>query len=607
MSNQILKRDKVSKKVRERSITESLLLLFPLLLTVTVLPLIVKMHEYNTELSKYDWFSKGSTYFDFFLYYKQWFFVGLCSLMVIIMIGRAITLKEKLKYHKVLLPLFLYTLLTLISTLFSDYRSTGFLGGFEQFENVFTIIGYALVVYYSYMVITSETELKLLINSVAIGALILGVIGTFQAFGMDFFNSEFGKSVIVAKGHSPSSLNIVFGEGRVYSTLYNPNYVGVYTSIMIPLFTVMLFFGKRLYEYILYGLVVITCAISMFGSQSKAGIISIGFAFLIAIIMLRKIIWKKWKIFIPIAISFIGVFIIVNFINNNIYLNTIMKVFKLTTNKIVTLNAIETFDENVQITYKENKLYVSEDSEGDIILTDENNSVIPYNVVEQREDAYLIQVNDIRFQEILIINHLTGDFCFSLYINGQYWSFSNSAVPGTYTYYNRYGNFTPIETANSSVFNGKEAFASSRGYIWSRTFPILKDYLILGSGADSFVFVFPQYDYVGFYNYGYQGTLISKPHSLFLQVGVQSGLLALFMLLSFFVLYIVHSFRIYFHNPFQSISSIIGLGVFTSIISFLVSGISNDSSISVSPVFWVIVGIGFVCNIIEKRKEKLIF
>lgn len=602
MSNQIRKHNKLLSTKRERSITESLLLLFPLLITVIFLPLIVKMHTYDTPLSKYDWFSAASTYYDFFLYYKQWFFVVLCSLMALILISYAIITKEKIKFSRDLLPLLIYAFMSLLSTLFSDYRSISFSGNFEQFENIFCILGYVLVVYYAFIMISSETELKLLINAIAIGALILGIFGTFQAFGMDFFNTPFGKSTIAEKGTDPNTLGMAFGEGRVYATLYNPNYVGVYTAIMIPLFTIMLFFSKKVYEYVLYGLVLITSAISMFGSQSKSGIISIVLAFVIAVIMLRKVIIKKWKLFLPIAAVLVGSFIFINIINNNEYINAIVNAFTTTGSNNITLNSIETTNDNVQVTYKDNTMYVSENENGDIILCDTNESVIPYDVVNEKDGAYLLQINDTRFYEIVIVNYTNADFDFSLYINEVPWSFSKTAVPGTYTYYNRYGNFSPIKTAESSIFTGHESFASYRGYIWSRTIPLLKKYIILGAGVDTFINVFPQYDYVGYYNHSYMSTIISKPHNLYLQVGVHSGVLALLMFLSFFVIYIIQSFKLYFKNSLTSTSSIIGLSIFISIISFLISGLSNDSSTSVSPVFWVIVGIGFVCNQFERKK-----
>ena len=67
-------------------------------------------------------------------------------------------------------------------------------------------------------------------------------------------------------------------------------------------------------------------------------------------------------------------------------------------------------------------------------------------------------------------------------------------------------------------FKGKEKLGSMRAYIWSRSIPMLKDNLILGSGPDTFVYRFPQNDLIGlYYAYGTPNTIVDKPHNLYLQ------------------------------------------------------------------------------------------
>ena len=587
--------------VVERSIAESILLLFPILLIVIVLPLIVKMKTYDPNLAAYDWFADQHAAYDFFLYYKQWFFVGVCGLIVLIIAIRAFIDKKTLKFNKTFIPLFLYALLALLSTLFSKYRSFGFSGSFEQFENVFCLIGYVLVAYYTYLVIQSEAELKLVINAVAIGALCIGIIGTFQAFGMDFFNSQFGRELITERGIDPSSLNMTFEEGRVYATLYNPNYVGVYTTIMIPLFTIMLFFSKHISEYVLYSLVVITSAISMFGSQSKAGIICIGVAFIVALFFLRKVLLKKKALALAVvAILGLGFFMI-NFLNNNAYINAIINAFDSISTP-PNLTGITTTDDYISIEYSNNTLYAKISEDGDLILYDENDSVVGYNTVASEADGSVMQINDERFYQIVPIVYYNNIDDVSFYIDGYYFTFSTKIKEGTYLYYNRYGKYSPIITVDSGLFKGHERFASNRGFIWGRTIPLLKDNIILGSGADSFIHAFPQYDYVNYINYGYPAEIISKPHNLFLQVGVQTGVFSLICMLVFLVIYILQSCKVYYNNNFSSTSAQIGLSIFIAVIGFLISAISNDSSISVSPVFWVLLGTGFVANLLTKQQ-----
>ena len=89
------------------------------------------------------------------------------------------------------------------------------------------------------------------------------------------------------------------------------------------------------------------------------------------------------------------------------------------------------------------------------------------------------------------------------------------------------GKLTDIGEAEAIGFKRKESFASGRGYIWSRTFPLLKKALFIGYGPDTIIYEFPQNDIVGKLNYGAIWTIISKPHSWYLQTAFGSGVLSL--------------------------------------------------------------------------------
>lgn len=582
-----------------RSNFESILLLSPIFLIVTVLPLIVKMKTYDPRLSTYDWFSAQEEFNDFFLYYKQWFFVGICWLIFLIIVTRAFIDKKLLKFNKTFIPLLLYTITAILSTLLSEYRSFGFSGSFEQFENLFCLIGYGLVVYYIYLIIQSEAEQKLVITSVALGALCVGIVGTCQAFGLDYINSQYLRQLIGVESTNIDPLRTVFGEGRVYATLFNPNYVGVYTATMIPLFTTMLFFSKHIKEYVLYTLVVVTSAISMFGSQSKAGIISIVVALLIAIIFLRKIILRK-KIIALALISLLAIgFVTINHINNNAYVNAIVNIFKSDSKSNIRLTSINTSDQNISIEYAGNTMYAELFNDGTFVLYDDNHITIPYYIAVTQEGSNFLQIDDLRFTDIVpILSNNATELTF--YIEGRYFTFISKEISGEYLYYNRYGKFSPLRTIDSGLFKNHEALATNRGFIWGRTIPLLKDNILLGSGADSFMFAYPQYDYVNFINYGFESTLITKPHSFYLQTSVQTGFLSLLSLLVFFGIYLIQSFKLYYHNNFLTLSSKIGLSIFISISSYLISCLTNDSNITVAPTFWVLLGIGLVANLQEK-------
>ncbi len=591
--------------VVERSRLCSKLLLLPLMLIVSLIPIIVKMHTFSTNLTGYDWAPNQKYAVDFFLYYKQWCFVIISSVLIIIIGLRGVFDKKTLKFTKIFYPLFTYGTLSLISTIISKYRLFGFSGYIEQFENVFCIIGYVLVIYYCYLIIESEYELRLLINALAVGALLVGIFGTFQFLGFDYFNNKLFQSFIFQTGTDMSTLDFTFESNRVYSTLFNPNYVGVYFSLLIPLFTSLLFFSSKLYQYFLYSAVILTSSICLLGSQSKTGLLSIIFSVILLVIFLRKKLIRLWYIVIPIATLVVLSLSLYNLAMNNKLINSINNAFNIAKVEMPDLSLVNTSDQGVDITYKNNLLRISLNADHNLILSDSNNNIVEYIICDSIDSTgILVQPQDLRFSDILIANYVNDsaiDFC--LFIKDDVLPFSTKAVPNTYTFYNQFEKFSPFLTAKSIDFRGYERFGTNRGFIWSRTIPLISNYILLGSGADSFAFAYPQYDYVYLKHFGFNNSIVSKPHNLYLQISIQSGLLSLIAFLSFFIIYIVQSLKLYFKCSFNDFKAQIGISTLIAIISFLFTGLSNDSSITVSPVFYTVVGIGIAANTMVKKSQ----
>ena len=146
------------------------------------------------------------------------------------------------------------------------------------------------------------------------------------------------------------------------------------------------------------------------------------------------------------------------------------------------------------------------------------------------------------------------------------------------------------------IFSDYERAFSGRGYIWSVSIPLLKKHFFLGSGADTFVMTYPQQDYLRLWRNGFSEQVMSKPHSLYLQVGVQNGVIALIGMVAFFVMYLLNSVRLYINTRFENFYEQAGVAVMLAVLGFAVMGISNDSSVTVSPVFWAIAGLGVYLN-----------
>ena len=114
--------------------------------------------------------------------------------------------------------------------------------------------------------------------------------------------------------------------------------------------------------------------------------------------------------------------------------------------------------------------------------------------------------------------------------------FMFSEVDGKLSMVDRFG--TPVDLnvpVESFGFKGVERLGSNRGYIYSRSIPLLKHNIILGAGADNFVLEFPQQDIKSKLEFlGDPYVIIDKPHNMFLQMGINDGCIALLVMICTF-------------------------------------------------------------------------
>ncbi|MHB8065560.1 MAG: O-antigen ligase family protein, partial [Ruminiclostridium sp.] len=179
---------------------------------------------------------------------------------------------------------------------------------------------------------------------------------------------------------------------------------------------------------------------------------------------------------------------------------------------------------------------------------------------------------------------------------------------GSFKFLNQASKPVDIVKAPSYGFKGYEEWASTRGYIWSRSIPLLKDTVLLGHGPDTYAIYFPQNDFSGkLQHLNMTYILVDKPHNMYLQIAINTGVVSLIAFLVFVLWYISSSFSLYFKpKKNDSFYYMAGSACVLSVIGFLVAGLANDSNVNISPIFWIMLGIGFACNRLYK-KELLVF
>lgn len=153
-----------------------------------------------------------------------------------------------------------------------------------------------------------------------------------------------------------------------------------------------------------------------------------------------------------------------------------------------------------------------------------------------------------------------------------------------------------VETKMDEVFLFKEDAMSGRGHIWNNTIPLLSKHILMGSGANTYALEYPQNDYVYRIRMGMQRNLDVKAHCWYLQQWVENGLIAMLLLCLFFGWYCVRSIRIYRRADIHQSIFWLGLGIWTSVMTYLVVGLTNDSNVGTAPVFWCLLGLGMAVN-----------
>jgi len=609
IKDQNLKKNKDNQKHNKTKINysmqnTSIWLLLPVILVTSVLPFITKLKEYNANLSGFPWFTYNDTYTDFFLYYKQKFFLIIVFAMAVIVIFKAYLDKRNIVYSHILIPLGVYAALALISSIVSKYRKYSFAGVHEHFESVFVLLGYCLIVYYCLQVIKTEEDVRLIVNCFVISILVMALLGLTQYIGKDFFATNLGKKLILPRSHwgSMNDLQFNFEKHRVYMTFYNPNYVGSYSAMAVSFITVLaVLTRKNKWMIPIYILADIGIFICLIGSKSKTGIIALVVASIFTLVILSKKLIKYFYFTVPMLLLVVSVVVLFNKANDNILLNSIKQATVFNKSE-PPLKEIITGDDEVIIKYNEEELHVKyfagNDFYGNFVLTDANNMPV---IMEFDYNNGDYTIKDDRFPNFKLGFAKYEDIpLFYVTIDNYNWYFTNQTDDGTYYYMNNYGKLDKIIKAPYALFSGYEGYASGRGYIWSRTIPLLKKYFILGSGADTFMMVFPQQDYVGLYNYGYGDQLLTKPHNMYLQMGVQTGVLSLIAFLVFYAMYFISSLKLYIKGKFKSYYAQVGVAVLVASLSYIILGIANDSSLTVAPVFWSLIGLGIVVNKLAK-------
>lgn len=573
--------------------------IIPIIILMGIVPLIVRMKKVSYPYFNFIWSSNNKTGYDIFAYYKSMTILFICGFLLIRLLY--LYLKHRIDFKNKYIALLLVSgFLILLSYAFSEHQYVASFGFKDRYEGTYILLSYIVISLYILIEYQSVEEINSTLKYSMIFIAIIGFIGLGQYFKFDIFQQVWGK-LILAPNDKVDDLVFKSQLGRVYMTLYNPNYVGSYFVLIGPLIANFFINTRRKWKEIIFFLIYIALVFSLAGSQSRGGFLGalLGLIVLSSLNMFfnKKIDNSRKRLKIILTM----VTFLVIFLNHGNNINRVNTMFDDTDEKLA-IQEIYTLDEKVYIKYNNQEYFIME----------ENNNFIIYNgILENYRNKKIILerkfIETPNWIDINPINMEDGDHTFIISIEDKIkLPFANTE--DGMRYINRKAYYTELRKVPAIDVNKREGMGSGRVYIWSRSIPLLKDTIFIGNGADTYALLFPQTDYIGkFKGFGdykkLSETIVDKPHNLYLQLGINIGIVSLIIYLAINILLIIDLINVlkkgkYSEKAIPFISIIIGYGI---------TMLFNDSTVVVSTIYWSIIGLAMALIKLNQKHNSINF
>lgn len=594
-----------------------------LFIIVAIIPVICKLSQVEVSSEEYNVIRSGSTVNDVFAYSKSVLLLTMGVIVTMFMTFQILGedgFKINFKSKPVILA-GIYILLVLVSSVFSKYHHTSFFGVAERYEGFFMWLCYMIFMIVAMAFASDKDRLNFILWAFIASGLFVGIIGVLQFAGYNIFATEWFSKLVMGKAYNGVPMKIKFDS--VFATLYNPNCAGMYFGMMFSATAVIAVLmpikNKFKWVFAFIALILLVCAI---GSNSVGGLMGlmagIGFTAVVCICYYIFVIKSKKAIGLTVGGVLAAVIGIVILFNSNAVIIQKVRIITDALKNGQALTESASFYEDVQVDGMLGKV-ITKDGEYAIDYAKEatqfmHNGVVLNPTSEEPMSngsgtKYVFNEPSIQWNLYLYNVESKNIFVASLIgadAQGTETAFLFGESNGKLAMLDKFANPIDINTpVESWGFKGVERLGSNRGYIWSRSIPLLKHNIFVGSGTDTFVFEFPQQDVRSKLNYlGNPYVIIDKPHNMFLQIGINSGIISLLVILALFALYIVQTIKKVFSDKSQALNAI-RLGIMAGVVAYNVAGLTTDSVVTVAPVFWILLGTGFGANVINSNKESI--
>ena len=617
---------------RETKLWQDIVLLLPVLFGLCIVPMIVLTHDYTIDFTQFEWFNKAPStgQIDSFGYSKS---------VALTIVGIATVFffcyyywKQINKYHmtstaffanldkKIAILLGIHLIMVIISSVTSKYSELAYSGGgYTQWQTMWVLLAYGILFFYTYAWVTSARKINILIYGLIIHTALMSFIGFMQSIDQNPLLWDWVQKIIT-KYSTLTGISFKAGYSSVVMTFPNPNYTGTYIALTLPIVVMFIFLKVSDKKWIsvsckLIGVLIAAGFIkSLIGSGSTAAGMTLAFVSVVVIVLLiinyfdpqNKIWWISLA-----GILILGIVSIFAILQTN-YAKTAIE--KLKNGSVDTRNLISIVNETptrLKVNFRNGESFdlditIPEESNATFTITDSSGKNIPLTYDNGLE---LYTPNDPRFNMLTLESKRyamdTGIHdAFTLCDTPNQISFTFVYDNNEWKYYTPYGKLIKLKEVEHFGFKNSENMANRRGYIWSRTIPLMKTYWFKGIGPNAFIIAFPNADFVGSKRGGGSTLLVDKPHNTFLQTYIQTGGISAISYAALCIIYMLQSLRLLWRKKLTNNLSKIAFGLFTASLSYTIVGLTNDAIVGVQSSYWILLGLGFAVNRMLKIQKS---
>lgn len=581
---------------------------------------------------------------DIALYSKEIAIAAFAAVAILFFIGeRIFTDRPEPLNRKIIksirLPLILVGVIFVFETLsliFSEYADIAFIGVHTEYEGYLALVSYLVVFMFGFYYMRKDDCISFLKTAIIVLSVIIGVLCIVEISYKALLEFRFVQHLISPQEYYElaESIQNLYFDGQSALLFNNPGFLGGFAALILPVDLALVFDSKNVRQRVESLIATAMMGIAIYGSASKAGMLS-----LLVSVPLCIIFGCRGKVKRVLILTAIAVVCAAAFIGGTLLIRSFFH--DSVTGEISESTLVAEEMESRGELYRLDK---AELSDGELTFTSGENTFVCSVDIDRFVNYMITDVDPTRFTDCIIFSDgekKLSDMEVSFYDNDRVnihlkgvspcddrFKMITVATEGQMVYF-CFGYDGPVQFAMTekgfmSFIQGEEledhipqpkitglesfyGFATGRGYIWIQSLPILAECLLIGKGCGNFPFNFVQNELVGLINTnGSSKYVIDRPHNRYLQTAIANGLPALICTLALFIYVIVAGLKMIAKEERER--AIFDVGLLAGLVGFMITGLINDSCITVDPFFWLLIGVFVrrIANYACKDKNTMI-